>query len=114
MSSIYNTTNNFYLRSQYKAAKACNSMADRETGRNGGGREFKHYEILAKLGEGSFGQVFKVRDRLSSEVLVMKVIQINSCNPNDLNEKMNEINVLEGLRHPNVCKFRYFFHDSFQ
>lgn len=69
-------------------------------------RELKHYEILNKLGEGSFGQVFKVRDKLSSDVLVMKVVQLNSCNPNDLNEKLNEINVMKGLKHLYINRYK--------
>ena len=51
-------------------------------------RELKDFEIQHKLGEGSFGTVYKVRDKINGEFLVMKVISINNCNPGDLNDKL--------------------------
>ena len=72
---------------------------ERDQRRDTNKREFKNYETIHKIGEGSFGQVYKVRDKINGEVMVMKIIQLNNCNPNDLNEKMNEINVIKDLRH---------------
>ena len=37
-------------------------------------RELKDFEILEKLGEGSYGQVFKVRDRISLSICVLKIV----------------------------------------
>ena len=44
----------------------------RDNRRNTQNTNLKNYEILYKLGEGSFGIAYKVRDKLSGEILVMK------------------------------------------
>lgn len=69
-------------------------------------RELKDFEIQRKLGEGSFGMVYKVRDKVNGELLVMKTIGINNCNPGDLNDKLQECQVIRNLRHPYICRFK--------
>jgi len=51
----------------------------------------KDFQILEKLGQGSFGTVYKVRDTLTSQVFVMKQIPINENDPGDLNDKLKEV-----------------------
>lgn len=34
------------------------------------------FEVLEKLGQGSYGTVYKVRDRLSADVVVLKQIPV--------------------------------------
>ena len=74
-------------------------------------RELKDFEVQNKLGEGSFGVVYKVRDKVNGEVLVMKQIAINNCNPGDLNDKLMECQVIRNLRHPYICRFKQYFVD---
>ena len=47
-------------------------------------RSIKDFEIQQRLGEGSFGVAFKVRDKRSGEVLVMKQIKLDENNPGEL------------------------------
>ena len=68
----------------------------------------KDFEVQAKLGEGSFGTVYKVRDLKNGQALVMKQIQVNSGNPGELNDKLNECSVIKDLRHPYICWFRQY------
>ena len=41
-----------------------------------------------KLGEGSFGIVYKVRDKKTGDILVMKQIPIVDSDPGDLTNKL--------------------------
>ena len=75
-------------------------------------RELKDFEVLDKLGEGSFGQVHKVRDRISHEICVMKVVPFDSSNPGALNDKLQECSILKNLRHPYICRFKQYFVDQ--
>lgn len=38
--------------------------------------QLKEFEILAKLGEGAFGQVFKVRRKQDGEIYALKKIKM--------------------------------------
>jgi len=40
-------------------------------------QQIGHFSILEKLGQGSFGTVFKARDINNGEIVVMKVITLN-------------------------------------
>ena len=94
------------------ARNATSTHEQREHRRGEHNKELKNYEILFKLGEGSFGQVHKVRDKISGEILVMKIIEINSSNPGDLNDKLQECTVIKNLKHPYICRFKQFFEDQ--
>jgi cyclin-dependent kinase 10 len=81
-------------------------VAAEERRANNGVREFKDFEILRKLGEGSFGTAYKVRDIKSGDILVMKQIPISDSDPGDLNNKLQECNVMKNIRHPYICRFK--------
>ena len=46
---------------------------------------------------------------ISSETVVMKQIEINSNDPDSLNEKLRECMLIKELKHANVCKFKECF-----
>ena len=64
------------------------------------------------MGTGSFGTAYKVRDKHTSELLVMKQIQITDTDPGDLNNKISEIAVVKSYRHPFICRQRDHFIDN--
>ena len=68
------------------------------------------YKILEKLGEGSYGVVWKVKQRKSNLIRAMKKITKNMNSKNDtVNEIINEIEVLKKIDHPNIVKIFEFF-----
>lgn len=67
------------------------------------------FEILSRLGSGSFGTVFKVK-RLQDELLyVIKNVRIVELSYKEQTEAINEVQILAQLKSPFVV--RYF--DSF-
>ena len=44
-----------------------------------------NYEVLGKIGEGSFGQVFKIKHQVTGKIAAQKVISKVSCNKFILN-----------------------------
>lgn len=75
---------------------------DRRANQDQVSRDLKDYQILQKIGEGSFGQVFKVRDTKTGETVAMKQIGMSECNPGELIDKLNEANVMKNIRHPYI------------
>ncbi|MGH9572267.1 MAG: serine/threonine protein kinase, partial [Candidatus Acidiferrales bacterium] len=65
------------------------------------------YEVLALLGVGGMGQVYKVRNVLSDRVEAMKVLLPNLGDQKMLADRfIREIKVLAGLHHPNIAELR--------
>ena len=75
----------------------------------------ENYKIISKLGKGSFGNVFKVKNKITGEIRAMKIIKNTSVNDNDetANQKfLKEIQVLKELEHPNIIKIFEYYIDN--
>ena len=69
----------------------------------------KDFEILTRLGQGSFGTVHKVRRRADNNIYVMKLIPIGQMDSRGQQDAINEVNILASLNHPYIVKY----YDSF-
>ncbi len=79
-------------------------MAD-ETGQRVG-----DYEVLAKLGAGGMGRVYKVRNVISNRIEAMKILLPDFASDSDLAARfMAEIRTLAGLEHPGIAQLRTAF-----
>jgi calcium-dependent protein kinase len=68
----------------------------------------KHYETLELIGEGSFGQVSRVRELKTGEERVCKVVSTAGIEPRLLEMLRKEIEMLCVLDHPHIVKiFEY-------
>jgi serine/threonine protein kinase len=78
-----------------------------------GKNKLDNFEILDKLGQGSFGKVFKVRYKLNNCIYALKRIPKN-YNDDGVKEKYiwREIEILTQLRHPNIIKYYETFEDK--
>ena len=77
------------------------------------GDPFQDYEVLEKLGEGTFGKVFKVKNKNNNCIRAMK--QIGKKFIGDLNdsEVLKEIEILKQLNHPYIMKlYEYYVNDD--
>lgn len=67
----------------------------------------KKFTIQAKIGQGSFGEVFKVLEEGTKNIFAAK-ISMSKLNEGDIKYSINlrrEVNILSQLSHPSVLKF---------
>ena len=67
------------------------------------------YDKLEILGQGSFGDVYKVRRKNDKEIRALKAIKKKSLKVSELK---NEINILKKIDHPNIMTIYEFFEDD--
>ena len=63
------------------------------------------YEVLGKIGTGSFGSVTKVRRKNDGRILVWKEIRYGKMSEKEKQQLVTEVNILRELKHPNVVKY---------
>lgn len=75
----------------------------------------ENFQKLNKLGEGTYGVVFKARDRRTGEIVALKKIRMVSDEEGIPSTTVREIAVLKELRHPNIVWFAFSpsHHSSF-
>ncbi len=62
------------------------------------------YQIVFFIGEGAFGEVYRVKHKYFEEFQVMKVFKREYVEKSDLKDVFNEGQILSRLNHPNVVK----------
>lgn len=69
-----------------------------------------YYTLLNKIGEGFYGVVWKVKNKISGQVCAMKkIIKRSKTSIEEDLEIINEIEMMKKLDHPNMIKvFRFF------
>ena len=77
------------------------------------GDPFEDYEIISKLGEGTYGKVFKVKNKNNNSIRAMKQIGKDWISDLNDNEVMKEIEILKNLNHPYIIKlYEYYVTDD--
>ena len=62
------------------------------------------YEKLEKIGEGTYGYVYKARDSTSSQIVALKKIKLENEDEGVPSTAMREISILKELQHPNIVE----------
>ncbi|MEK6901104.1 MAG: hypothetical protein AABX37_02075, partial [Nanoarchaeota archaeon] len=65
------------------------------------------YERLSLIGSGGQGQVYKVLNKVTGEVLAAKRISLD--NWDDVDALQNEARALQNLKHPGIPKYHQFY-----
>lgn len=72
----------------------------------------RDYEVVQRLGEGSFGKVDLLRLRSTGEERVCKVVSTMGMRREELEQMREEVRVLRSLDHPNIVKIHEYAEDK--
>lgn len=70
------------------------------------------FDILEKLGEGSYSTVYKVLRKADSQIYAAKKVKFSSMNQKDKQNALNEIRFLASITHPNIVSYKEVFIDD--
>lgn len=64
------------------------------------------YERLERIGEGTYGVVFKARDNVQKDIVAVKKIKLENEDEGVPSTAMREISILKELQpHPNIVEY---------
>lgn len=66
----------------------------------------ERYERIDKLGEGTYGVVYKAKDIITKEIVALKKIRLENEEEGMPSTAMREISILKELDHPNIVSLK--------
>ena len=72
----------------------------------------KKYDIIERLGQGSFGSVSKIKNKVTNKIYALKQIPLNGVNNEKLASIENEANILSKLSHKNIINYYGSYKDE--
>jgi NIMA (never in mitosis gene a)-related kinase len=72
----------------------------------------KRYEWLKQIGKGTYGKVALMRDRMTTDLVVVKTIPIKAKDQKGRSAAIKEAKVLAMMQHPNIIGYLDSFFDS--
>jgi cyclin-dependent kinase 2 len=70
------------------------------------------YEKKGKLGEGTYGTVYKAVDTMNGEVVALKKIKLEHADEGIPSTAIREISLLQELKHPNIIELKDIAHGN--
>ncbi len=70
------------------------------------GSQIERFKKLEKLGEGTYGVVYKAQDKVTGEIVALKKIRLEKEDDGVPSTAIREISLLKGLRHPNIVELK--------
>lgn len=64
----------------------------------------QRYQKLEKIGEGTYGVVYKAKDRITNEIIALKKIRLEAEDEGIPSTAIREISLLKQLQHPNIVR----------
>ncbi|KAI3759535.1 hypothetical protein L6452_07422 [Arctium lappa] len=67
-------------------------------------RRANTFEKLAKIGQGTYSNVYKARDLITGKIVALKKVRFDNLEPESVKFMAREILILKKLNHPNIIK----------
>ncbi|XP_040999160.1 probable serine/threonine-protein kinase At1g54610 [Juglans microcarpa x Juglans regia] len=67
-------------------------------------RSADSYVMLTKVGQGTYSNVYKARDRDTNKIVALKKVRFDTSEPESVKFMAREIMILQQLDHPNIIK----------
>lgn len=64
----------------------------------------ERYQKMEKIGEGTYGVVYKAKDRVTGEIVALKKIRLEAEDEGIPSTAIREISLLKELQHPNIVR----------
>lgn len=77
-----------------------------------GERLIEHFELLEKIGEGSYGQVYKAKDKQTNELVALKKVRLEHDKEGFPITAVREIKILRQLKHKNIVNLQEIVTDK--
>lgn len=74
-------------------------------------RGMDRYARIEKIGEGTYGVVYKAKDKITGEIIALKKIRLEAEDEGVPSTAIREISLLKELQHPNIVKYVPLFLD---
>lgn len=71
-----------------------------------------HYQKIDKIGEGTYGVVYKAKERSTDRIVALKKIRLESEEEGVPSTAIREISVLKELKHPNIVSLLDVVHND--
>ena len=72
-------------------------------------QSLRDFQIERKVGEGSFGSVYKAYTKDTKELVAIKTIQISQNDRKNIENTLTEIRILASLEHENIVSYKAAF-----
>jgi NIMA (never in mitosis gene a)-related kinase len=73
----------------------------------------KDFQVLTKIGDGAYSEVYKVRRISDMGVYALKKVKMGKLSSKEKENALNEVRILASIQHPNVVAYKEaFFEDS--
>ena len=69
----------------------------------------KNFEIINKIGNGAYSEVFKVSRKADSKIYALKKVKLNNLKEKEKNNSLNEIRILASIKSPFVIGYKEAF-----
>lgn len=69
----------------------------------------RDFQILSKIGEGSYSSVYKVRRLTDNKTYALKKVKLLNLKEKEKDNALNEIRLLASINHPNVISYKEAF-----
>ena len=71
-----------------------------------------NFEIITKLGQGSYSSVYKVKRKIDNQIYALKKVNFKTINEKDKNNALNEIRILASINSEYIIKYYEAFIDE--
>ena len=75
-------------------------------------RGIEQYQKVEKIGEGTYGVVYKAKDRRTGEFVALKKIRLDEDGEGVPSTAIREISLLKEVCHPNVVSLKDIVHEE--
>jgi serine/threonine protein kinase len=70
------------------------------------------YQKLEKIGEGTYGVVYKAKDKLTDDTIALKKIRLEHDDEGVPSTAIREISLLKEVQHPNIVDLKQVIHED--